>query len=81
MELTTRTPGKRGPKVKGDRTRVTAALPTEIVRRADAEAAETGVDRTAVLGRWLSLQLGLEVPSYCLPKPTAQEELPLSKAS
>lgn len=73
--------GKSGPKPKGDRFRVTAALPTEVVSIADAIARTEGVDRTAVLGRLLCERLGLPVPKYCLPPTSNQEELPLTKAS
>jgi hypothetical protein len=72
---------KSGPKPKGDRFRVTAALPTEVVSIADEMAQREGVDRTAVLGRLLCERLGLPVPTYCLAPTSAQEELPLSKAS
>jgi hypothetical protein len=75
------TRAKPGRKPKGDRTQVSAALPTEAVRIADARARREGVDRTAMLGRLLCEALGLEVPAYCLPAVTAQEELPLTKAS
>lgn len=72
---------KSGPKPKGNRFRVTAALPAEVVSLADEMARSEGVDRTAVLGRLLCERLGLPVPSYCLPPTTKQQELPLSKAS
>ena len=72
---------KSGPKVKGDRFRVTAALPTEVVNLADEMARAEGVDRTAVLGRLLCERLGLPVPRYCLPPASSQGELPMSKAS
>lgn len=75
---------KSGPKPKGNRFRVTAALPVEVVQLADSMAERDGVDRTAVLGRLLCEKLGLEVPSYCLPQNTTrndQQELPLGKAS
>jgi hypothetical protein len=74
-------PGKPGPKPKGNRFRVTAALPLEVVTIADDIAEREGVDRTAVLGRLLCERLGLPVPAYCLPPSTDQQELPLSKAS
>ena len=73
-------PGKRGPKPKGRRKRVSAALPAEAVELIDAMAERDGVDRTAVLGRLLCEQLNLPVPTYCLPT-NSQEELPLDKAS
>lgn len=73
---------KSGPKPKGNRFRVTAALPVEVVQLADSMAERDGVDRTAVLGRLLCEQLGLPVPHYCLPPGARQQqELPLSKAS
>ena len=73
--------GRPGPKPKGNRLRVTAQLPAEVVALADEMAARTGVDRTAVLGQLLCERLGLPVPKYCLPPTSAQQELPLSKAS
>jgi len=72
---------KSGPKPKGNRFRVTAALPAEVVSIADEMAQREGVDRTAVLGRLLCERLGLPVPTYCLSPNSTQEELPLSKAS
>jgi hypothetical protein len=72
---------KSGPKPKGNRFRVTAALPSEVVKIADEMAQREGVDRTAVLGRLLCERLGLPVPIYCLPPGTNQVELPLNKAS
>jgi hypothetical protein len=72
---------KSGPKPKGNRFRVTAALPAEVVSLADEMAEREGVDRTAVLGRLLCERLGLPVPAYCLPPTSDQGELPLSKAS
>jgi len=72
---------KSGPKPKGDRFRVTAALPSEVVTIADEIAEREGVDRTAVLGRLLCERLGLPVPAYCRPPNSRQEELPLIQAS
>lgn len=72
---------KRGRKPKGNRQPVSAMLPVEVVAIADAMAAESGLDRTAVLGRLLCERLGLPVPTYCLPTSSEQTELPLSKAS
>jgi hypothetical protein len=77
----TDTRGKPGPKPKGDRFRVTAALPTEVVRLIDSMAQSEGADRTAVLGRLLCERLDLPVPGYCLPSATAQKALSLGKAS
>jgi hypothetical protein len=75
-------PGKPGRKPKGNRKRVSAALPAEVVDIADALAAEhDGLDRTAVLGRLLCERLGIPVPAYCLPPATRQSELPLNQAS
>jgi len=76
------TPGKPGRKPKGNRKRVSAALPVEVVELADALAAEhDGLDRTAVLGRLLCERLGLPVPAYCLPPQTNQTKLALNQAS
>lgn len=59
----------------------TVTLPAAVRARAEAIAAQDGISLTNVVERVMSEAFGLPVPTYCLPKTNAQEELPLSKAS
>jgi hypothetical protein len=72
---------KKGPKPKGDRVRMSAALPAEVMKELLTIAERDGQTLTDVLGRLLAERLGLPVPVYCLPKGADQTELPLTKAS
>jgi hypothetical protein len=79
--MDTRPRAKRGPKPKGNRVRISAALPAEVYDQALAIAERDGQTLTDVLGRLLAEALDLPVPSYCLPKSSNQGELPLIRAS
>lgn len=72
---------KKGPKPKGNRVRMSAALPAEVMEEMLAIAERDRQTLTDVLGRLLAERLGLPVPAYCLPKRTDQTELPMTKAS
>ncbi len=73
--------GKRGPKPKGNRVNTSMALEVEVRQHAQALADRDGLALCDVINRLCAEALGLPVPSYCLPKTTNQEALPLAEAS
>lgn len=67
-------PGRPGRRSKGDRTHVTAKIPTGLVDAADQEAKRRGLDRTAILVEALADRFGMAIPF------DVQEQLPLTAA-
>jgi hypothetical protein len=72
---------KPGPKPKGERTPTPVYLPNDLRAEALAIAHQDGLPLTSVITRMVAESLGRRAPDYCYPRPTSQEELPLTQAS
>lgn len=68
-------PGRPGRSYKGDRSHLSAKVPTILIAAADAEAQRRGLDRTAIVVEALAARFGLPVPA------DIQEKLPLNPAA
>lgn len=66
---------------KGNRVQTSVSLEVEIHEQVLALAERDNQPITDVISRLCAEALGLRVPDYCVPKPKAQEELPLAHAS
>jgi hypothetical protein len=72
---------RRGRKPKGVRVGTFVSLPVELRRAAEEVAQREQMPLGDVITRLVAEGLELPAPAYCYPKATAQEELPLNKAS
>jgi hypothetical protein len=72
---------KPGPKPKGERTATPVYLPNDLRAEVLDIAREQGLPLTSVITRMVAEALGRPAPDYCYPRPSMQEELPLTKAS
>ena len=74
--------GGRPPKApKGELVKTSVNLPREVVKQAQLRADRQGVPVTDIVAQLCCQALGIEVPTYCLPKTSNQRELPLAEAS
>lgn len=72
---------RRGRKPKGVRVGTFVSLPIELRRASEEIAQREGLPLGDVITRIVAEGLGIPAPAYCYPERTAQEELPLNRAS
>lgn len=72
---------RRGRPPKGERVGTFVALPVDLRRAAEAIAVDEQMPLGDVITRIVAEGLGIPAPAYCYPTQSAQEELPLTKAS
>ncbi|MEK6443899.1 hypothetical protein [Pseudonocardia sp. T1-2H] len=78
----TRQRRKPGRKSKGVRVQVPVRMPAEFHAEVERISKRDGIPVTDVVTRMIAESLGRPAPEYCYPRPlSAQEELPLTKAS
>jgi hypothetical protein len=76
-----RQPGRPGRPYKGDRHATMVKMPVELHREVQALAEAEGLHLGDYLTRIIAEAHGRTAPAYCYPQPTAQEELPIARAS